>query len=188
MSLLWERGCPIRANCHSSWSEVVPAPRRLSAGPRAINAAPARAAASAPGSGGGAPGAAGAGHPAQPLPPSPPFISPRLAPARSPGPSTAPFAAPPPSSQPGEPAVGPRGFQHCGPRAALHGLQGGSAQGIGARVRSCSATGLVQARSPAEPGDAQGGGSAGRGLRAPGGSRGSRLPDDLEQRVERFLV
>lgn len=46
--------------------------------------------------GGGAPGAAGAGHPAQPLPRSPPFISPRLAPARSPGLSTASSRAPPP--------------------------------------------------------------------------------------------
>lgn len=77
------------------------------------------------------PRAAGAGRPARlepvtrrsPFPRSPPFISPRLAPTRSPGPSTA-FSAPPPAPPSHwDPAIRPRGCKRPGRCSALHSLQ-----------------------------------------------------------------
>lgn len=95
MSFLLERGCPGSAQAECWGREQL---TRLRLGQPPL------------------PGAAGAGRPARlepvtrrsPFPRSPPFISPRLAPARSPGPSTAPSPSrPPPPPSRLDPATGP---------------------------------------------------------------------------------
>lgn len=125
------------------------------------------------------PRAAGAGRPARlepvtrrsPFPRSPPFISPRLAPTRSPGPSTA-FSAPPPAPPSHwDPAIRPRGCKRPGRCSALHSLQ---------RVPSPWSSGRAPAAAPrrvrASATRIRGVGNLGRcKLRPKGNSRVSHL-------------